>query len=90
VRSRRITYARNRLDLTDRVQVRVVKKRLKVSDQQFASLVQKAGNSIAGLRKEATCQGLLTLPKSRVLPAQVLPAQVPPAEAIASVEELGS
>jgi hypothetical protein len=90
VRSRRITYARNRLDLTDRVQVRVVKKRLKVSDEQFASLVQKAGNSIAGLRKEATCQRLLTLPKGQVMPAQVPAAEVPPAEAIASVEELVS
>jgi len=45
--------ARNRLDLNDRVQVRIVRKRLKVSDSQLTNLVQTVGNSIAALTKEA-------------------------------------
>jgi len=76
---RRQSYnaTRNKLDLTDRVQVRIVRKRLKVSEEQLASLVRKAGDSIAAVRKEAQTQRLLTLPK-KDLPAAVV---------IASVEE---
>jgi hypothetical protein len=65
---------RNKLDLTDRVQVRIVRKRLKVSEEQLASLVRKAGDSIAAVRKEADAQRLLTLPKDRVLPVEVVAA----------------
>lgn len=74
---RQYSAARNKLDLTDRVQVRIVRKRLKVSEQQLAGLVRKAGDSIAAVRKEADAQRLLTLPSARV----------PPAEVVASVEE---
>jgi hypothetical protein len=42
---RHATGERNKLDLNDRVQVRIVRKRLKVSDEQLASLVRTAGNS---------------------------------------------
>jgi hypothetical protein len=45
--------ARNRLDLNDRVQVRIVRKRLKVSDRQLGDLIQTVGNSIAAVTKEA-------------------------------------
>jgi len=61
--------ARNKLDLSDRVQVRIVRKRLKVSEQQLAGLVQKAGSSIAAVRKEAGARRLLTLPRLRLPPA---------------------
>jgi hypothetical protein len=50
---RHVKGARNRLDLNDRVQVRIVRKRLKVSDQQLSNLVQTVGNSIAAVTKEA-------------------------------------
>ncbi|UFX42280.1 DUF3606 domain-containing protein [Bradyrhizobium sp. 41S5] len=50
---RRQTYLRNSLDLRDKVQVKVLRKRLKVSDQQFASIVRKSGPSIAAITKEA-------------------------------------
>ncbi|UGA47408.1 DUF3606 domain-containing protein [Bradyrhizobium quebecense] len=50
---RRQTYSRNSLDLRDKVQVKVLRKRLKVSDQQFASIVRKSGPSIAAITKEA-------------------------------------
>ena len=74
---RQYSATRNKLDLTDRVQVRIVRKRLKVSEEQLASLVRKAGNSIAAVHKEASTQRLLRLPASRVAPA----------EAVVSVEE---
>ncbi len=51
---RKPTYFRNSLDLRDRVQVKVLRKRLKLSDEQFASIIRKSGNSIAAITKEAT------------------------------------
>jgi hypothetical protein len=54
--------ARNKLDLDNRVQVRIVRKRLKVSKEELSKLVRKAGDSIAAVRKEAGSQRLLTLP----------------------------
>jgi Protein of unknown function (DUF3606) len=49
---RHVAGARNRFDQNDRVQVRIVRKRLKVSDEQLASLVRTAGHSIAAVTKE--------------------------------------
>jgi Protein of unknown function (DUF3606) len=69
--------ARNNLDLNDRVQVRIVRKRLKVSNEQLASLVRTAGASIAAVSKEASAWRRLTLPASRM----------PSASVIASVKE---
>lgn len=60
--------ARNKLDLTDRVQVRIVRKRLKVTDEQLARLVETAGNSIAAVNKEATVKRRLSLPASPIPP----------------------
>ena len=51
---RKPTYFRNSLDLRDKVQVKVLRKRLKLSDEQFASVVRKSGNSISAITKEAT------------------------------------
>jgi hypothetical protein len=51
---RKPTYFRNSLDLRDKVQVKVLRKRLKLSDEQFASIVRKSGNSIPAIIKEAT------------------------------------
>jgi len=51
---RKPTYFRNSLDLRDKVQVKVLRKRLKLSDDQFASIVRKSGNSISAITKEAT------------------------------------
>jgi hypothetical protein len=51
---RKPTYFRNSLDLRDKVQVKVLRKRLKVSDEQFAGIVLKSGNSISAITKEAT------------------------------------
>jgi len=50
---RRPNYFRNSLDLRDKVQVRILRKRLKLSDEQFASVVRKSGSSISAIAKEA-------------------------------------
>jgi len=51
---RKVAYSRNTLDLKDKVQVRVLRRRLKLSEAQFADTVRKSGNSIAAIVKEAT------------------------------------
>jgi hypothetical protein len=51
---RKPTYFRNSLDLRDKVQVKILRKRLKLSDEQFADIVRKSGNSISAITKEAT------------------------------------
>jgi DNA-binding transcriptional regulator YiaG len=47
------TYFRNSIDLRDKVQVRVLRKRLNLSNDQFAEVFRKSGNSISGIAKEA-------------------------------------
>jgi hypothetical protein len=64
--------ARNRLDLNDRVQVRIIRKRLKISEEQLASLVRTAGPSIAAINKEAMSRRQLTLPASRPPPVELV------------------
>jgi hypothetical protein len=62
---RKPTHFRNSLDLKDKVQVKVLRKRLKLSNEQFVGIVQKSGNSISAITKEATrapqwgCAGLI-------------------------------
>ncbi|MBR0955362.1 DUF3606 domain-containing protein [Bradyrhizobium canariense] len=63
---------RNKLDLADRTQVRLVRKRLGLSDAELTSIVERIGNSIAAISKEAAPQRATTLPK----PDDVLPAAV--------------
>ena len=70
---------RNRLDLSDHVQVRVIKRRLRVSEPELARLVGRVGNSIAALSKEAG---------SRQTPVSTLTANVPPAAIIETVRPL--
>ena len=47
---RQFNGARNKLGLNDRVQVRIVRKRLKVSKEQLTSLVRTAGDSVAAVK----------------------------------------
>jgi len=46
-------YFRNSLDLRDKVQVKVLRRRLKLSGGEFASVVRKSGSSISAIVKEA-------------------------------------
>jgi hypothetical protein len=50
---RKPIFFRNSLDLRDKVQVKVLRKRLGLSNEQFTSIVRKSGNSIAAITKEA-------------------------------------
>ena len=50
---RKPNYFRNSLDLRDKVQVKVLRKRLKLSDEQFTRIVRKSGTSISAIGKEA-------------------------------------
>jgi hypothetical protein len=47
---------RNKLDLTDRVQMRLVRKRFGLSDAELTAIVGRIGNSIAAISKEAAQQ----------------------------------
>jgi len=68
-------FFRNRLDLNDRVQVRVVRRRLRVSEADLNAIVSKVGNSIAGINKEVdlrrakTIETPLELPSAAVIEA---------------------
>ncbi|MBR1291086.1 MULTISPECIES: DUF3606 domain-containing protein [Bradyrhizobium] len=48
------THFRNSLDLRDKVQVRILRRRLKLSDEQFTNVVRKSGSSISAITKEAS------------------------------------
>ena len=47
------THFRNSLNLRDKVQVKILRKRLKLTDEQFSSVLRKSGMSISALAKEA-------------------------------------
>ena len=64
--------SRNKLDLDNKVQVRIVRKRLKISKEQLDHLVRKAGDSIAAVRKEAGSRQVLKLPQAQLPPAAVI------------------
>jgi hypothetical protein len=50
---RKAAHFRSAVDLRDKVQVKVLRKRLKLSEAQLASAVRKSGNSITALVKHA-------------------------------------
>jgi Sec-independent protein translocase protein TatA len=69
--------SRNKLDLGNPVQVRIVRKRLKISKEQLNNLVRKAGDSIAAVRKEAGSRQVLKLPQANLNQAHRNQAQLP-------------
>jgi hypothetical protein len=52
---------RNKIDVTDASQIRILKKRLGVSSDDLHRVVEKVGNSIAAVTKEIQCQKPLPL-----------------------------
>jgi hypothetical protein len=58
MRSPKPRYFRNRLDLTDHVQVRVLRKRLRISETELTQMASKFGNSISAISKEVNLQRL--------------------------------
>jgi Protein of unknown function (DUF3606) len=73
--TRRRNLSRNCIDVRDRVQVKIVRKRLKLTDAQLSDIIRKTGNSISAISKEAGARQCLSLPK-----------QTPPAAVIAATE----
>jgi len=63
---------RNKLDLTDKTQVRLLKKRLRLSEAELTRIVDKTGNSIAAIAKQAALQRARQLPEPAHVPAAVL------------------
>lgn len=59
---------RNKLDLADSQQVRSVKKRLRLSEDQFNEIVGRIGNSIAAISKEAALKKAKRLRSPNVVP----------------------
>jgi hypothetical protein len=53
VQIRKSTMFGNALDLRDKVQVRVLRRRLKLSAPELGNIVRKSGNSLAAITKEA-------------------------------------
>ncbi|WP_316197470.1 hypothetical protein [Bradyrhizobium sp. SZCCHNS2002] len=76
MRRPKIQPIRNKLDLADPVQVRIVTRRLELSQAELTEMVGRIGNSLAAISKEVHSQ------RTGKLSA---PADVPPAAVIASV-----
>ncbi|MBR0793793.1 DUF3606 domain-containing protein [Bradyrhizobium jicamae] len=60
---------RNTLDLTDRSQVRIVRKRLHLSEPELTAIVGRIGNSISAISKEAALQKADALTQAAEIPA---------------------
>lgn len=71
---------RNKLDLTDRAQIRIVRKRLGLSDAELTAIVGRIGNSISAISKEAAQQRANALPKPADMPAAAVIDAATPTE----------
>jgi len=80
---RRRTLSRNSLDVRDRVQVRVVKKRPKLTDAQLSDIIRMNGNSIAATGREAGAKQRLSLPRQIAAPTGAVIAAAEPDMAVA-------
>lgn len=78
----RRTLSRNRIDVRDRVQVRIVKKRPKLTDAQLSDIIRKSSNSIAALGEAAGAKPCLSLPRQIATPAAATIAAAEPDMAV--------
>ena len=67
---------RNQVDMADRVQVRVIKRRLHLSEPELNKLVDRVGNSIAAISKEVALRRAVQLGPPRDVPAAAIVAAV--------------
>jgi Protein of unknown function (DUF3606) len=56
MRRPKIQASRNKVDMTDQTQVRLVTKRLKLSPDELTAMVGRIGNSITAISKEVAQQ----------------------------------
>jgi hypothetical protein len=89
MRRKKLPPTRNKLNLADPRQARLVRKRLNLSEAELTSIVEKAGNSISAISKEAALQLGKQAARRRVtqLPES---AQMPSPAAIVSTAEQAS
>lgn len=77
---------RNTLDLNDRIQVRIVKRRLGISEPDLNALVNRVGNSIACLSKEVALQRAKSMNTPANVPTAVVIDATARAEAAGAVD----
>lgn len=63
---------RNKLDLSDHTQVRLVSKRLRVSEAHLTEIADRIGNSMAAISKEVAAQRDRRVPAPTPPPAAVM------------------
>jgi Protein of unknown function (DUF3606) len=73
-------HFRNRVDMADKVQVRVIKRRLRLSEPELNKVVDRVGNSIAAISKEVALRKAVQLNPPRDLPPSAIVAGVGHAE----------
>jgi hypothetical protein len=69
-------HFRNRVDMADKVQVRVIKRRLRLSEHELNKVVDRVGNSIAAISKEVALKKAVQLNPPRDLPSVAIVAAV--------------
>ena len=65
-------HFRNRVDMADKVQVRVIKRRLRLSEPELNEVVDRVGNSIAAISKEVALRKAVQLTPPRDLPTAAI------------------
>jgi hypothetical protein len=80
MRRPKVQSTRNKLDMTDHIQVRIVTKRLKLSEGELTTMVGRIGNSIAALSKEVAQQRA-----AKLVPANAVIASVTVTETTAEL-----
>jgi hypothetical protein len=80
MRRPKVQSTRNKLDMTDHIQVRIVTKRLKLSEGELTKMVGRIGNSIAALSKEVAQQRA-----AKLVPANAVIASVTVTETTAEL-----
>ena len=83
-------HFRNRVDMADKVQVRVIKRRLRLSEPELNKLVDRVGNSIAAISKEVALKKAVQLNPPRDLPPAAIVAGAIDAEPDKLSEPLNS
>lgn len=81
-------HFRNQVDMADRVQVRVIKRRLRLSEPELSKLVDRVGNSIATISKEVALRKAVQLNPPRSLPPAAVVAAVADQESESRIEPL--
>jgi hypothetical protein len=81
MRRPKVQPIRNKVDLADRVQVRIVRRRFGLTEAELTTLVGRIGNSITAIAKEIQGQRAAKLPTPAEVPPAALVVRVSPSDA---------